>query len=53
MALSNIEITMKYILITKNGTVMQFYIKSVAELYQSFNGGVIIQDDLFESTETV
>lgn len=33
---------MKYILITKNGTVMQFYIKAVAELYQTINGGTIV-----------
>jgi hypothetical protein len=33
--------SMKYVLITKTGRVMCFYIKSVAELYQSINGGVI------------
>ena len=33
---------MSYTLITKTGTVMQFYIKSVAELYQTINGGQLI-----------
>jgi hypothetical protein len=38
---------MEYTLITKQGRVMQFYIRSVAELYQSLNGGVIISKDIF------
>ena len=33
---------MKYILITKRGTVMIFRIKSCAELYRSINGGTIV-----------
>ena len=33
---------MSYTLITKTGRVMQFYIKSVAELYQTINGGQLI-----------
>ena len=32
---------MKYVLITKTGRVMCFYLKNVAELYQTINGGVI------------
>lgn len=32
---------MRYTLITKNGRVMVFYVKAVAELYQAINGGVI------------
>jgi hypothetical protein len=32
---------MQYTLITSKGKVMQFYVKSVAELYQSINGGVV------------
>ena len=30
-----------YTVTTKNGTVMQFYIKTVAELYQKITGGVL------------
>ena len=37
---------MQYTLITKTGTVMQFYIKSVAELYQTINGGQLITSDI-------
>jgi hypothetical protein len=33
---------MKYILITKNGKVMQFYIKDVAETYKTIYGGTIV-----------
>jgi hypothetical protein len=32
---------MKYVLIGKNGKVMTFYVKAVAELYQILNGGVL------------
>ena len=32
---------MQYTLITSKGTVMQFYIKAVADMYQSINGGVV------------
>jgi hypothetical protein len=37
---------MPYTLITKQGKVMQFYVKSVAELYQSLNGGVVITQQI-------
>ena len=37
---------MQYTLITKTGKVMQFYVKSVAELYQSLNGGVVITQQI-------
>ena len=37
---------MSYTLITRNGTVMQFYIKSVADLYQTINGGVVITQQI-------
>jgi hypothetical protein len=37
---------MKYTLITKQGQVMQFYVKSVAELYQSLNGGVVFTQQI-------
>ena len=44
---------MGYTLITKQGTVMQFYVKSVAELYQSINGGVIVTADILETKDVV
>ena len=37
---------MKYTLITSKGTVMQFYVKSVADLYCSLNGGVVITQQI-------
>jgi hypothetical protein len=37
---------MKYTLITSKGTVMQFYVKALADLYQSFNGGVVIMQEI-------
>lgn len=37
---------MSYTLITRKGTVMQFYVKSVAELYQTINGGVVITQQI-------
>jgi hypothetical protein len=37
---------MSYTLITRNGTVMQFRIKAVAELYQTINGGVVITQQI-------
>lgn len=43
---------MEYTLITKQGRVMQFYVKSVAELYQSLNGGVIVTKDIFQKDLT-
>ena len=44
---------MPYTLITKQGKVMQFYVKSVADLYQSLNGGVVITQQILvdETTE--
>ena len=45
---------MPYTLITKTGKVMQFYVKGVAELYQSLNGGVVItQQILVDETSEV
>ena len=46
---------MPYTLITKQGKVMQFYVKSVAELYQQLNGGVVISQQLLvdEPVESV
>ena len=37
---------MQYTLITKTGTVMQFYVKAVADLYQQLNGGVVITQQI-------
>ena len=37
---------MNYTLITSQGKIMQFYIKSVADLYQSLNGGVVITQQI-------
>lgn len=37
---------MRYTLITKTGKIMQFYVKSVADLYQSLNGGVVITQQI-------
>jgi hypothetical protein len=39
---------MTYTLITRNGSIMQFYVKSVAELYQSLNGGVVFTQQVLE-----
>jgi len=43
---------MKYILITKKGKVMCFYVKAVAEMYQVIEGGVICNEET-EVKETV
>jgi hypothetical protein len=36
---------MEYTLIMKNGRRMQFYLLSVAELYQRINGGVLLKNN--------
>jgi hypothetical protein len=41
---------MKYTLITKQGRVMQFYVKAVAELYQITEGGVVFTQQILEET---
>lgn len=38
---------MKYILITSQGRVMQFYVLATAELYQTLEGGTLITDQLY------
>lgn len=38
----------RYVLITKTGTVMVFYVKAVAELYLQLNGGVICCEEMIE-----
>jgi hypothetical protein len=42
---------MQYTLITKTGKVMQFYLKSVADLYCSLNGGVVFTQQILVDTE--
>jgi hypothetical protein len=37
---------MQYTLITNKGNIMRFYVKSVADLYQSLNGGVVITQQI-------
>ena len=37
---------MPYTLITKNGKVMQFYIKSVANMYKGTLGGVVFTQQI-------
>jgi len=46
---------MQYTLITKTGKIMQFYVKAVAELYCSLNGGVVITQQILvdETTEVL
>jgi hypothetical protein len=43
---------MEYTLITKQGKIMQFYVKAVAELYQSLNGGVVITQQILVDVDT-
>ncbi len=42
---------MKYTVITKTGKIKQFYIKSVAEMYASLNGGNVFTADILGETE--
>jgi hypothetical protein len=42
---------MNYTLITSQGRVMQFYIKSVAELYQAKEGGVVFTQQILETVD--
>lgn len=37
---------MQYTLFTKNGKIIQFYVKSVAEMYKQIYGGYIISEDI-------
>jgi hypothetical protein len=37
---------MKYTLITKDGQIMQFYVKAVADMYQTLRGGVVISPEI-------
>ena len=46
---------MTYTLITKQGQIMQFYVKGVAELYQTIKGGTLFTADILvdETSQTV
>ena len=37
---------MPYTLVTKTGKIMQFYVESVALLYQQLNGGVVFTQQI-------
>ena len=37
---------MKYTLLTANGSIQQFYIKEVADLYQRIYGGVVFSQQI-------
>jgi hypothetical protein len=42
---------MNYTVITKTGKVKQFYIKAVAEMFVSMNGGTLISEQLIREME--
>jgi hypothetical protein len=42
---------MQYTLITKNGKILQFYIKAVAETYKQIYGGDIVTEDILIVTK--
>lgn len=42
---------MQYTLITKSGKIMQFYLKGVADLYQSINGGVVFTQQVLKTAQ--
>jgi len=41
---------MNYTLLTANGSIKQFYVKSVAELYQQIYGGVVFTSQILEQS---
>ena len=43
---------MPYTLITAQGKIMQFYVKGVADLYCSLNGGVVITQQILVDEPT-
>ena len=43
---------MSYTLITKQGQIMQFYVKSTAELYHSIKGGTLITNAILVDNES-
>jgi hypothetical protein len=42
---------MQYTLITKNGKILQFYIKAVAETYKQIYGGDIVTEEILIVTK--
>lgn len=45
---------MTYTLLTANGSIKQFYVKSVADLYQRLYGGVVFSSQVLDiATEPV
>jgi hypothetical protein len=44
---------MEYTLITSDGKIMLFYLKPVAEMYQTIYGGSVIYNKVFEETKEV
>jgi len=42
---------MKYVLITKDGKIMMFYILNVAVMYKELYGGTIFLEDEFDNVE--
>lgn len=40
---------MKYTLLTANGSIKQFYVKSVADLYQRLYGGVVFSSQVLDT----
>lgn len=40
------QATMRYELTTKDGKVIRFYMRELAELYQMFNGGILVDDKM-------
>lgn len=41
---------MNYTLLTANGSIKQFYVKSVADLYQSLYGGVVFTSQILDQS---
>jgi hypothetical protein len=44
---------MEYTLITSDGKIILFYLKPVAEMYQTIYGGSVIYNKVFEETKEV
>lgn len=43
---------MNYTLITANGSIKQFYVESVANLYQQLYGGVVFTQQILDESLT-
>ena len=42
---------MTYTLLTANGSIQQFYVKEVADLYQRLYGGVVFTSQILDQTD--